>query len=104
VTFAAIVYSPFAVFIRQPWLALIPAAAFAVLFWASSRRAVGAAAVLWLLYALYEYGIHRRWLCSGECNIRVDLLLLCPVLWLVSLVAAIAGINALRRSPESKLR
>jgi hypothetical protein len=102
VTFAAIVYSPFAVFVRQPLLALIPAAVFAVLYRVSSRPAVGAAAVLWLLYALYEYGIHRRWLCSGECNIRVDLLLLCPVLWLVSLAAGIAGFNALRRRPESR--
>ena len=41
--------------------------------------------------------MHRRWLCTGECNIRVDLLLLYPVLWIVSLTALIVGIRALRR-------
>ena len=34
------------------------------------------AAVAWLLYTPYELAMHERWLCSGECNIRVDLLLL----------------------------
>jgi hypothetical protein len=96
-TFAAIIYGPLTVFVSQPLLALLPAAAFAVLYRASSRRLVGAAAVLWLLYAFYEYGMRRRWLCSGECNIRVDLLLLYPVLWIVSLVAVIVGIIALKR-------
>jgi formate hydrogenlyase subunit 3/multisubunit Na+/H+ antiporter MnhD subunit len=49
--------------------------------------------VLWLLYALYETGMKQRWLCSGECNIRVDLLLIYPVL-LLTLVAA--GVSLLR--------
>ncbi len=30
-----------------------------------------------------------RILCSGECNIRVDLLLVIPVLWIVSIVALV---------------
>ena len=101
-TFAAILYGPFTLFVSHPWLALLPAAMFAALYRASRRGLVGAAAVLWLLYAFYEYAMHRRWLCSGECNIRVDLLLLCPVLWLVSLVAVIAGVIALRRRREPK--
>ena len=96
-TLASIVYAPFSVFIAQPVLALVPAIVFATLYRASSRRVVGAAAALWILYAFYEYGMHRRWLCTGECNIRVDLLLLCPVLWIISLVAATVGLNALRR-------
>lgn len=96
-TFADIVFSPFTIFIAYPLLALLPAAAFAALYWASGRRLVAAAAVLWCLYAVYEYAMHRRLLCSGECNIRVDLLLLYPVLWIVSLVAVIVGILAIRR-------
>ena len=101
-TFAAIVFAPFTVFISQPLLALVPAALFAALYRASSRRLVGAAAVVWLCYACYEYAMHRRWLCSGECNIRIDLLLLYPLLWLVSLVAAGAGIIGIRgrRNPK----
>ena len=96
-TLVASVFAPFSFFISQPLLALLPAALFAVLYKASGRRWAGAAAVLWFLYSFYEYGMHRRWLCSGECNIRVDLLLMYPLLWIVSLAALIVGIIALRR-------
>jgi hypothetical protein len=96
-TFAAIVFGTFSVFIAQPLLALIPAAGFAALYWASGRRLAAAAAVLWCLYTLYEFAMHRRLLCSGECNIRVDLLLLYPLLWIVSLTALIVGIAAMWR-------
>ena len=37
-------------------------------------------ALAWCVYAAYEYLMYKRILCSGECNIRVDLLLLYPVL------------------------
>jgi hypothetical protein len=75
----------FAIFVAYPWLALIPAAGFLVLHLRAKRGL--AAALLWLLYGMYEYAMHRRWLCSGECNIRVDLLLIYPILWIVSGVA-----------------
>lgn len=76
-----------AAFISYPWMAFGVAAAFFGLWrW---RRAVGAATVcvLWLLYGVYEHLIHARVLCSGECNIRVDLLLIYPVLLCASVVA-----------------
>lgn len=38
------------------------------------------AVVLWCLYGGYEHLMDRRILCTGECNIRVDLLLLLPLL------------------------
>lgn len=47
------------------------------------------AAVCWLLYAPYEYLMYSRVLCSGECNIRVDLLLFWPLLLLVSLAVPV---------------
>lgn len=99
---ANIVFAPFTIFVAYPLFALLPAAVFAALYWASGRRLVAAAAVLWCLYAVYEYAMHRRLLCSGECNIRVDLLLLYPVLWIVSLVAAIAGLLEIRRRRRVK--
>lgn len=46
-----------------------------------------AAAVLWSAYALYELLMYVRILCSGDCNIRVDLLLVWPVLLVVNVVA-----------------
>ena len=86
-----------AVFIAWPWLALIPATFFLALYRLSRRRQTAFAAALWILYAVYEYGMRRRWLCSGECNIRVDLLLLYPILVVISLVAAVAAALALVR-------
>ena len=35
---------------------------------------------LWLSYSVYEYLMYKRVLCSGDCNIRVDLLLFYPLL------------------------
>lgn len=34
----------------------------------------------WLLYSVYEFLMYKRVLCTGECNIRVDLLLIYPVI------------------------
>ena len=48
-----------------------------------------AAAVAWLLYAPYEYLVHARVLCSSECNIRVDLLLVWPALLALSLAVPV---------------
>ena len=36
-------------------------------------------------------GMKQRWLCTGECNIRIDLLIIYPVL-LVGLVAALVSL------------
>jgi len=52
------------------------------------RRTGGLAlfAVAWLAYAGYEYLMYARIACSGECNIRVDLLLLYPFLLIGTLI------------------
>jgi hypothetical protein len=78
------------IFVALPWLALFPALAFALVARASSRFMAWAAAAAWLLYAAYEMAMARRILCSGECNIRVDLLLLYPFLAVLSLFAVIS--------------
>jgi hypothetical protein len=45
-------------------------------------------------------GMKQRWLCTGECNIRIDLWIIYPVL-VMGLVAAL--ISLLRvRSPEPR--
>jgi hypothetical protein len=56
------------------------------------------AAVAWLLYLPYEYGMKWRILCSGECNIRVDLLPLYPALVMLSILAAVSALRALGRA------
>jgi hypothetical protein len=78
-----------AILIEHPLLALVPAALFAALFAKSKSRIVLATLVLWLAYLPYEYGMKLRILCSGECNIRIDLLVLYPALILVSLIALV---------------
>lgn len=75
------------IFIEWPALAAAIGAVLLVLGRRARRRVAISAGIAWLLYGLYELGMQRRWLCSGECNIRVDLLLIYPVL-LVGLVAA----------------
>ena len=51
------------------------------------RLAVFVAAILWLLYAVYEYLIATRVLCDADCNIRVDLVFFLPILALATLSA-----------------
>lgn len=79
------------VFVAHPWLALLPSAGFAVLATRRRRAAHWLAAGAWLLYAAYEGAMARRLLCSGECNIRVDLLMLYPALLVISVVALLVG-------------
>jgi hypothetical protein len=85
------------IFIAAPWLALVPGAVFLSLFRLTRRKRVGIVALAWWLYALYEYGMSRRWLFSGECNIRVDLLLIYPTLAVASLAGLIVVWRTLRR-------
>ena len=84
------------VFIAWPWLALVPAVAFLSLYLSTRMSRVALAAVAWAAYAAYEFGMQRRWLCSGECDIRVDLLLLYPLLLVLSLTAVVAALRARR--------
>jgi hypothetical protein len=60
-----------------------------------SRKAIVAvAAVLWLLYVVYESLMYTRVLCSGECNIRVDLLLIYPILLFVTVTAIARAVKS----------
>lgn len=44
-------------------------------------------AVLWALYAVWEYNIANGTLCDSDCNIRVDLVLIFPILALATVYA-----------------
>jgi len=79
--------------IAYPALALVPGLLFVVCYWLSRRPSNAIAALAWLLYAGYETAMRLRWLCTGECNIRVDLLLLYPVLAMLSVGAAVAFVR-----------
>lgn len=77
--------------IEWPLLAVVPAIVLLGLCRLSRRRLTLWAAGAWLVYAPYELAMRWRWLCSGECNIRVDLLLIYPVLALLTLIGIVAA-------------
>lgn len=81
------------IFIPHPYLALLPAIVFGFLYFKSKSKTVLATTVLWVIYAIYEELHLLRIVCSGECNIRIDLFLFYPVLIVVSIIALIIGIK-----------
>jgi hypothetical protein len=89
-------------FIQWPLLAVVPAGILLALGAWSHRRLALAAGFVWLLYFPYELGMKARVLCTGECNIRVDLLLIYPVLAAVSLIGLLSALRA-RRSAATRL-
>ena len=99
------------IFIYWPFVALVPAALFGLLYFRSRRLVVLVATLAWLAYFPYEYAMKLRILCTGECNIRVDLLLFYPILALLSALAIIAYVRTSRapkpafkrNSPRSRL-
>ena len=85
----AVVFQTFAIFIQYPLGAFVPAAAFLALYYARRRTGMLIAALCWAGYATLETLNYLRITCSGECNIRVDLLAIYPALWIVSIVALV---------------
>ena len=90
-----------AVFIEYPLLAAAIGAGFLALGRRGHRRVAAAAGVTWLLYALYEFGMKQRWLCSGECNIRIDLLVIYPALVIMLVAGCVSLVRAPRGSPPA---
>jgi formate hydrogenlyase subunit 3/multisubunit Na+/H+ antiporter MnhD subunit len=87
------------IFILYPWLAAVIGVLFVGLGQQRRRPTAIVVGVIWLLYAAYETAMRLRWLCSGECNIRVDLLLIYPLL-LATTVVAIVSLLRTRRTPR----
>jgi hypothetical protein len=90
-------YRTMAVFIEHPLLAAIPFGVFLALFAVSRKFWVLTAAAAWLMYLPYEYAMKLRILCTGECNIRIDLLVIYPVLFAISVAGSIAFLWAVAK-------
>ena len=88
------------IMVEYPWLALVPGGLLLALYGRLKRAGAFWAGSGWLAYCLYEYGMKWRLLCSGECNIRIDLLLLYPLLVLGSIAALVGSLPALRGKPR----
>lgn len=78
------------IFIIFPLGALLIGVVFAMVAWRRRRILPGIAATLWCLYGVYEFLMYTRVLCTGECNIRVDLLIIYPLLLLVTIVGVVS--------------
>ena len=94
-----LIFAPLSVFIQWPLAALIPGMLFGAGYAWRRKTFIAVTAALWIMYAVYEFLILKRVLCSGECNIRVDLLLFYPVLWIASLVALVQVVRRPRGAP-----
>lgn len=79
-----LIFAPIAMLMTQPWIAGLIGVGFVALFLRRRQRPAARAAVLWIVYCLYEFGMKWRVLCTGECNIRTDLLIIWPILLLTS--------------------
>ena len=79
--------------IQAPLLALVPAAIFALLATWRRRQLPWVIAIAWAVYTIYELAMRYRILCSGECNIRIDLLLIHPALVVLSIAALISALR-----------
>lgn len=55
--------------------------------WQRPRLAVIVAAILWLLYAVYERLVATGVLCDADYNIRVDLVFFIPILGIATFCA-----------------
>lgn len=84
------------VMIPYPWLALVPGVLLLVLYARTRRLSALLAGLAWLVYCLYEFAMKLRVLCSGECNIRIDLLVIYPALVAGSALALLRSWSALR--------
>jgi hypothetical protein len=80
---------------QYPLLATFPSLLLTGLYWWTKRRFILMVALCWAFYVPYEYGMKWRFLCSGECNIRVDLLLIYPALAVLSVISIGLAIRAL---------
>ena len=87
------------------WLMFLIACALVVLFtglfFRTGRWSALLVAALWFACMSYEGLIYLHVLCEGDCNIRVDLLILWPVLFVVT-VAVI--FNVLKSRAMQKRR
>lgn len=73
-----------AIFLIFPLAAAFVGLLFIRLYFKHKQLLCALTGFAWILYSGYEYLMYSRVLCTGECNIRVDLLLIYPVLLILS--------------------
>ena len=89
--------------IGLPLLAALFGLLIVACFKLAHRHLLIATGTLWVAYSIYEYLMQIRVLCSGECNIRVDLLLIYPVLLALTLASLVRFTIVLWRRRKPRL-
>ena len=84
---------------EHPLLALVPSLGFFVLTFYTRRLTVAFAAIVWALYAAYEGAMTFHVFCPRGCNIRLDLILIYPILIALSIAGLVVGLRR-RRSAQ----
>lgn len=97
-----ILFLPIALMASLPGAALLPGALFLILYFrrrkvlSGIRRAtIILTAILWTVYGIYETYMYF-WMQTVIAPIRVDLLLIAPVLYLATIIGAIAAMRSRR--------
>lgn len=80
--------------IDYPWLALLGATALALVWRSTGSRIALVAAVLWVAYAGWEITVSED---RADANIRIDLLVIYPVLAALTVLAVWSGWRTSRR-------
>jgi hypothetical protein len=101
-------YYPINWFIERPYLAILPVLIFGFCYFGLrsgsarvARRITLTVAILWLLYAIYEWRMFL-WSQTVSAPIRVDLLLIAPLLYLITISGLIACIVGFRRTSSTR--
>lgn len=94
-----IIFLPIVVLISLPGTALIPGITFIVLYFVRRRKIAGKSrlivvgtSIVWLIYGIYETKMYF-WMKTVVAPIRVDLLLIVPVLYLLAIIGTFALIK-----------
>jgi hypothetical protein len=100
----ALLFAPIALMMDRPYLALAPAL-LCLIVWARYRPAPRArlllfTAIAWMAYAAYETRMYF-WAKTVSVPIRVDLLLIGPALYVVTLGALVRWWNLRRSGAQS---
>jgi hypothetical protein len=82
------------ILILHPYLALIPAVLFGIIYFKFRDKITGLTAIFWLLYFIYETLNLLRITCSGDCDIRADIFLIYPILLIFSVISIIKAIKS----------
>jgi len=97
------IFSVLAMLTIFPFGATLIGAVYLWMFYKLKTTSCLTAGILWAIYSVYEYLMYSRVLCSGECNIRVDLLVIYPLLIVLSLIATVLYYRKKRLLKRSNL-